>query len=53
MESKGKTKFHKYYTFQKLTVISVAIDIMTALTNFVSNIPKLNLSEINEKQLRK
>ena len=43
MESKGKTKFHKYYTFQKLTIISIATEIVTTLTNVVSNLLKKNL----------
>ena len=40
MESKGKTEFHKYYTFRKLTIISVATEIMTLLMDFMSNLPK-------------
>ena len=40
MENKGTTIFYKYYTFQKLTITSVATEIMTPLTNFVSNLPK-------------
>ena len=40
MESKGKMKLHKYSTFQRLIIISIAIEIMTALTHYVSNFPK-------------
>ena len=43
MESKGKIEFHKYYTLKKkkkLTIIYVATEIIKALTNFVSNLPK-------------
>ena len=39
VENKGNMKFHNYYTFKKLTIISVTTEIMTALTNFVSNLP--------------
>ena len=41
MESKVKMKFHKSLTFQKLIIISIAVEIMTALTQYMSNSPKL------------
>ena len=40
MERKGKTDLHKYSTFQKLTIISVATKIITTLTHYVSNLQK-------------
>ena len=49
MESKKKTKFHKYYAFQKLTIISVTTKIMIALTNFVSNLLKTFGEQLSTK----
>ena len=40
MKSKEKMKSHKYSTFQKLTIISIATEIMIDLINFVPNLPK-------------
>ena len=54
MKNKGKERqFCKYYTFQKLIIISIATEIMTALTNFISNSPKTFEKLVTKKKIKK
>ena len=41
MENKGETELNKNLTFQKLTTVSIATEIMTTFTHSVSNLPKI------------